>query len=157
MWGWLDVVEQLLEKGPLAVAIGRTEKSTGSTPLALAAQFGHADVAEALLAESEDAGLDIPRRDGRTPLILAVRRRDHKMLRMLLEFGADPNLAEPGALAGGSPLKIACQLNDDVAVNAILDFGAERSPTSTSECGVPRGAGRGGGFVVAVAVPSPSP
>lgn len=61
------------------------------------------------------------------PLVVAVQgvpeRIGHEMVQTLLNFGADPNLHEPGADA--TPLLLAVAKNDPDLVVMLLNFGAE--------------------------------
>jgi ankyrin repeat protein len=74
----------------------------GMTPLAIAAQIGWVEGAQALLASR--ANVDIPNSRGQTPLILAVQNRDVVMTRLLLSKGANPNRND---LSGYSALDYA--------------------------------------------------
>ncbi|WJY17620.1 ankyrin repeat domain-containing protein [Alteriqipengyuania flavescens] len=61
----------------------------GVYPLQLAAQLGFKEGVEALMAAQ--ARVDVSNDAGETPLIFAVHRRDHDMMRTLLTGGADPD------------------------------------------------------------------
>ncbi|MCY3974472.1 MAG: ankyrin repeat domain-containing protein [Simkaniaceae bacterium] len=111
--GHVEMVRLLLERGadPLKYA-GKVQ------PLAIAASYGYTDIASYLLK----GGADVHRRDenGRTPLMQAVRMRANgKMVRSLLEYGADPELVDAN---GWSSLVIAT-LSGNMAVALLLEFG----------------------------------
>jgi ankyrin repeat protein len=57
-----------------------------------------------------------------TALQHAVRKHQVDAVRVLLEWGADPDATESG---GATPLYIAVALNDEAAVKLLLDAGAD--------------------------------
>ncbi len=59
---------------------------------------------------------------GSTALTHAVRKHQPEAVRVLLEWGADPDATEPG---GWPPLLIAATNNDRTIVKLLLDAGAE--------------------------------
>lgn len=61
----------------------------GNTPLMLAVQGGFIDGIESLVRRK--ARVDEPNNAGETPLIRAVQRRDLRMIRLLLDGGANPD------------------------------------------------------------------
>lgn len=69
-------------------------KSEGATPLIYAVAFDHQGVAESLLS-SQSADADAPDETpiGYTPLMWAVHLRNLPMVKLLLEYQADPQLA----------------------------------------------------------------
>ncbi|HWW65549.1 MAG TPA: ankyrin repeat domain-containing protein [Sphingomonadaceae bacterium] len=66
--------------------------SKGNTPLALAAQLGWVEGATQLIARH--ANINTTNDRGETPLILAVQRRDLQTVKLLLQYGADPKIAD---------------------------------------------------------------
>ncbi len=70
--------------------IDRFEKRTGSTLLFLSVLYGVNDVTEFLL--SLKANCDIPSANGQTPLFLSVENSNYKIINLLLEAGANPNI-----------------------------------------------------------------
>ena len=67
----------------------------GDTPLIAAARIGYADAAHWLLISG--AKVDLPNRMGETALIVAVQQRQSRIIRMLLDAGADPDKADSAA------------------------------------------------------------
>jgi ankyrin repeat protein len=71
------------------------QNQQGNTPLALAAQLGWIEGAQALL--DRRASVDLANQRGETPLILAVHNNDIAMVRLLLSNGADPGHSDSAA------------------------------------------------------------
>lgn len=63
------------------------------------------------------------RRAIRTPLGIAIDTGQHELAKMLLDFGADVNGRDS---SGQTPLFAAGRSGDIVAVNLLLEFGADR-------------------------------
>jgi ankyrin repeat protein len=63
--------------------------SNGDTPLITAAKASFDQAAEWLIGLG--AKVDAPNRSGETPLIIAVQQRDQRLVRLLLDHGADPD------------------------------------------------------------------
>ena len=72
----------------------------GRTPLYIAAQRGHQQIVEMLLA----AGVDMKAaaNDGATPIFIAAQERHHRVVEMLVAAGADMNAA-----TGATPICFA--------------------------------------------------
>jgi hypothetical protein len=64
------------------------------------------------------AGLNFERKD-ETPLILAIRDKKTAIAKLLLEAGADPNLAE--STYGGTPLRWAVQMSNVEIVEMLIN------------------------------------
>ena len=77
---------------------------------------------EEVLAEP-DININATDSRGRTALSWAVQRQDHVSTRLLLQHGADPNIANP---AGGFPIPaaIAAFAHDVIGIKLLLDYGA---------------------------------
>ena len=71
-------------------------RSSGDTPLIVAARAGFEDAAEWLL--SVGARVDTPNKMGETPLIVAVQQHQPEIVKLLLRSGADPD--KPDSAAG---------------------------------------------------------
>jgi ankyrin repeat protein len=112
---WLSY---LLAKGAKA----DLQSGQGDTPLTLAAQIGWIEGAELLIARKANVNGQDSR--GQTPLILAVQKRDVPMVRLLMESGANPKIAD--RVAGYSALDYAKQDNRAEAVLKIMEQPAKK-------------------------------
>jgi ankyrin repeat protein len=86
--------------------------------LIVAAQTGHVDVVERLLQQgiSPDAVSGT-----NSPLVIAIRHRQHAIVRVLLDHGANANF---GAGSGVTPLSWAVRTDDSDLVEALVHAGA---------------------------------
>jgi uncharacterized protein len=116
--GDIEAVRGLLEADPVLV---HSHSRDGWTPLHLAAQFGHRQVAEALLAHGADVRARASNGLGTTPLLWAVMGQDLALVTLLLDHGADVN--ETNA-AGSTPLHKAAVLGNATLVRLLLARGA---------------------------------
>jgi ankyrin repeat protein len=106
--GALHIVTRARDLAWLSFLLGKgarpdLQNIDGNGALALAAQIGWTDGAQALIARR--ATVDMPNSRGETPLILAVLRRDLAMTRLLLAAGADPRRSD--SVAGYSAIDYA--------------------------------------------------
>ena len=92
--GDIAAVKQRLAAGTKA----DTKRKDGNTPLHTAAQFGHKEVAELLIAKGADVNAAV---DGITPLHFAVARGHKEVAELLIAKGADVNAKNDG---GETPL-----------------------------------------------------
>ena len=92
--GDIAAVKQRLAAGTKA----DTKRKDGYTPLHGAAQFGHKEVAELLIAKGADVNAAV---DGITPLHFAVARGHKEVAELLIAKGADVNAKNDG---GETPL-----------------------------------------------------
>jgi uncharacterized protein len=93
------------------------QNNEGNTPLALAAQIGWMEGAEALLGRG--AAVDLANGRGETPLIIAVHNRDIAMVRLLLGKGANPKRTD--SIAGYSAIDYAKQDARSAAILKLLE------------------------------------
>jgi ankyrin repeat protein len=81
----------LLEKGADVNLAGKY----GDTPLIAAVRSGFADAVDWLIGER--AKIDAANKMGETPLIVAVQLRNRRMVKMLLDAGANPDKTDSAA------------------------------------------------------------
>ena len=117
MNGKLEKAKALIKANPDLVF--RHESDSGLTALQFAAQYGHKDVAELLLANK--AEVEAKSNIGWTPLFYAVRGGHKEMVEMLLANKADVN-AQAGN-SGWTPLHEARLFRDDDLVDLLRRHG----------------------------------
>lgn len=117
--GKINHIIRLLARDPELV---NTYAGDGFHALGLACYFGHYDSAEYLARAG--AAINSPARNElkAAPIHSAAAGRHARIVKMLLELGADPNLREQG---GFTPLHIAAQNDDIETVRALLLGGAD--------------------------------
>jgi ankyrin repeat protein len=144
--GRLDLVEVLLEPEPAldvfeAAALGRVDRvrelieadpalvtafaPDGFHPLGLAAFFGHPEVVALLLERGAD--MDAVARNEQvrtTALQAAAASGDNESARLLVEAGADVNVAQPG---GFTALHAAAANGNEELAALLLEHGADRT------------------------------
>jgi uncharacterized protein len=101
----------------------------GFHPLGLACYFGHFDVAEYLVKAGAGINSRSNNRLKAAPIQSAASRGHLKIVRMLLEHGADPNIREQG---GYTPLHAAAQNGDDDMIRLLLYGGADLTIASNN-------------------------
>jgi len=111
--GQLERVQHLVEKDP---ALAKSYSPDGFPVFALAAVFGHRDVAEYLFAKGADVNAAATNGTGYNALTGAVASGHTSIVAWLLENGADPNYRYA---AGYSPL-ITAAANGHLAIVSIL-------------------------------------
>ena len=123
--GRVQVMQLLLDAGANKEA---TTRLGGGTPLHWAIEGRPEARAEAvrLLLEG-GANAKAKKRDGRTPLLLAVDKGDAMVVRLLLEGGADPNARDD---RGDTPLHCATEKGDASVAKLLLEAGADSSTAS---------------------------
>ena len=94
----------------------------GFQPLGLAAYFGHLELAKYLIKAG--APINSPSRNAlkATPIQSAAAAGHDKVVQMLLEHGADPNVREQG---GYTPLHAAAQNGDEAVIRTLIYGGAD--------------------------------
>jgi ankyrin repeat protein len=94
----------------------------GFQPLGLACYFGHLDSAAYLIKAG--ALVNAPSHNSlkAAPIQSATAAGHHKIVKMLLEHGADPNVREQG---GYTPLHAAAQNGDEEMIRILLYGGAD--------------------------------
>lgn len=125
--GDLETVRRLiLERGRLIDA----HAGDGFTPLALAAFFGHPEVAAYLVSQGANVSLAAANPMKVTPLHAAVAAGHVKIVETLVENGADVNARQQ---QGWTPLHGAAQRGDEALVKLLLSHGAQ--PEMRAESG----------------------
>lgn len=114
MWaaesGRVEVVRMMLQKG---VDVNYKNCDWSSSPLELAAFHGHDAIVELLLAAD---GIDVDVDDGR-PLQKAIQHGDAKIVKLIVEKGADLNIRET---SGEGPLQQAVSFGHEAVVEFFL-------------------------------------
>jgi len=104
----------------LAQGAGVNETRRGRTPLALALERGHVEVARVLLQQGADAMAPVGA-ESRPALLHAVQTGDVRTMNLLLGFGVKPNLADPD---GVPVIAHAVARNDESVTRVLLEAGA---------------------------------
>jgi ankyrin repeat protein len=123
--GEVERAERLLHEraGGAAGAAGINDYSAdGWTPLHLAAFFGHAKIAELLIAHGVDVTARSRNTNGNTPLHAALAGNHTFVAAVLIGHGADVNAADA---QGWRPLHLAAANNNMDAIEALLAQGAD--------------------------------
>lgn len=124
--GKINNVIRLLARDPNLV---NAYSEDGFHPLGLACFFGHFDVAEYLVKAGAGINSRSNNRLKAAPIQSAAARGHRKIVRMLLEHGADPNIREQG---GYTPLHAAAQNGDDEMIRLLLYGGADLTIASNN-------------------------
>jgi ankyrin repeat protein len=124
--GEFDRVERFVASGSAINAFS----GDGWTPLHLASFFGHAKIAELLLAHGADVAARSRNATGNTPLHAALAANHKLVAGLLIGGGADVNSADA---SGWRPLHLAAANNNIDAIKALIGQGADVT--------VPNGAG----------------
>jgi ankyrin repeat protein len=104
--------------------------SDGFQPLHLAAFFAHANCVSVLLQAGADANTPAKNASGVRPIHSAVAGRNHDVVRLLMDRGAELNVKQHG---GWTPLHAAALHGDAALVQIFLDAGAD--PATESDDG----------------------
>src|SRR5437868_5446714 len=119
--GELERVERLLEESAGAPGVN-DYSADGWTPLHLAAFFGHAKIAELLLAHHADVLARSRGANGNTALHAALAGNHKFVAALLIGHGADVNAADA---QGWRPLHLAAANNNMDAIKALIAQGAD--------------------------------
>ena len=117
--GKINHIIRLLARDPQLVNAYATD---GFQPLGLACYFGHYDSAEYLIKAGAPVNSSARNDLKAAPLHSAAAGRYEKIVRLLLDHGADANLPEQG---GFTPLHVAAQNGDVEIIRALLLGGAD--------------------------------
>lgn len=98
------------------------DPQTGISNLAIIATQGNLELLEDVIDEHPNFNLDHQDQDGNTALIYAIVNRKPGRVALLLDRGANPNLANNG---GGTPLAYANALNQEQIIEALTEAGAK--------------------------------
>jgi ankyrin repeat protein len=120
--GELERVERLLhEKASDATGVN-DYSADGWTPLHLAAFFGHAKIAELLIAHDANVAARSRGANGNTPLHAALAGNHKFVVGVLIGHGADVNAPDA---QGWRPLHLAAANNNMDAIKALITQGAD--------------------------------
>jgi len=117
--GKINNVIRLLARDPELV---NKYAGDGFQPLGLACFFGHYDVAEYLVKAGANVNSKSNNGLKAAPIQSAAAGGNKKIVKMLLEHGADPNIREQG---GYTPLHAAAQSGDEEMIRILLFGGAD--------------------------------
>jgi ankyrin repeat protein len=123
--GAVERVERLLASEPDLNALGHD----GWTPLHLAAFFGHADIAERLVARGARTSPRSDNATGNTPLHAALAGNQPTLATLLIRAGADVHAADA---QGHRPIHLAASAGNLDAIADLLSRGADRHSTNAS-------------------------
>ena len=117
--GKINNVIRLLARDPNLV---NAYAEDGFSPLGLASYFGHFDVAEYLVRAG--ASINAVSHNGlrAAPIQSAAAGGHRRIVKMLVEHGADPNIREQG---GHTPLHAAAENGDEEMIRILLFGGAD--------------------------------
>jgi uncharacterized protein len=124
--GKINNVIRLLARDPNLV---NAYSEDGFGPLGLACFFGHFDVAEYLVRAGASINSRSHNRLKAAPIQSAAAGGYRKVVKMLLDHGADPNIREQG---GYTPLHAAAQNGDEEMIRVLLYGGADLTIASNN-------------------------
>lgn len=122
--GKINNIIRLLARNPLLVSAYAED---GYQPLGLACFFGHIDSAEYLVKAGAPVNALSRNGLGAAPIQSAAAGGHRKIVKMLLEHRADPNIREQD---GYTPLHTAAQNGDEEMIRILLYGGADLTLTS---------------------------
>jgi len=130
-----DIALELIDAGANVNAVITDERYKGKTPFYFACRDGNTQVAKLFLkkgANVNDVDANAVDTFGEPLLSLALHDNNLEMIRLLLELGANPNIADG---YGYMPLCVACANNKLSMVRLLLEYGA--NPNIVSKNGTP--------------------
>lgn len=113
--GYSEIVSMLIKHG---ADLNAKEYKTNATALHLAAQIGHAETVEVLIANG--ANTEALQKNGATPLLMAVQQGQMTSVLTLLRNGANPEAVDP---KGRTPLHIAVNRGYPEIALALINHG----------------------------------
>jgi uncharacterized protein len=116
--GRVNAIIEAIDRDP---SLLEAHSGDGWTPLHLAAFFGHAEVASALLDRGADVNARSTNAMKNTPLHAAAAGNNTELMRLLLERGADANATQQG---GWTALHAAAQSGNREMLELLLAHGA---------------------------------
>lgn len=125
--GKINNIIRLLARDPELV---NAYTEDGFQPLGLACFFGHLDSAEYLVKAGAPINAQSHNGLKAAPIQSAAAGGHHKIMKMLLELGADPNIREQG---GYTPLHAAAQNGDEEMIRILLYGGADLTIKSNDD------------------------
>ena len=118
IWGVHFIIEFLINERPQEVR--SQDFPSDATPLHLASQNGHVEVARMLIERGADVAAQ--NKDGETPLHLVSRNGEEEVARMLIERGADVAAQNKD---GETPLHMASQYGQVEVARMLVERGAD--------------------------------
>ncbi|MBI4027479.1 MAG: ankyrin repeat domain-containing protein [Verrucomicrobia bacterium] len=123
--GDLEIMRLLLKAG---ADPNRISAYGNSSALVDAVQFGHWDAACLLIGAGADVNKPLPQSDGLCSLHVAARRGDPSFVRLLLEAGANVNVA---GKRGWTPLHAAAAAGQHQVIQSLIAAGASLDAQTT--------------------------
>ncbi|MBY4898920.1 ankyrin repeat domain-containing protein [Cupriavidus sp. AU9028] len=128
------------EAGVATRVLNRKDRSGESTPLAWAVRAGREELVEALLINGAAPNVVVV--DGYTALHIAVQEKHAKIVQLLLNYGADPNVH--ASSERNTPLILATKGALTDIAQQLLDHGARTDAKDTHGCDATVYAAQGG-------------
>ena len=123
--GEIERARRMLDDDPSLLDSRSTD---GYPALGLAIFFGQREFAKELIARGADVNQQAQNAQRVAPLHAAAAVRDHEIVQMLLERGADANARQQSDY---TPMHTAAGRGDRVMAELLLRFGAEKHPVGS--------------------------
>ena len=127
--GRVEMLDALLKRQELGCDALNHRDHAGNTPLTWAIKYNRFDSAAHLLA-SGLVNLETTKPSGETALLMAVKKNDIEMARLLLQHGAD---VTHGDLDGNTPRSIAISNNNYAIVKLLKEFSKNANDKGKAE------------------------